>query len=69
MQKCRSSTRTSEDLEQSVTKKRLSDYISCRIDLGDQDKSDLHSESGPEVIMKLHYGNAFAKITDLLSPI
>ena len=62
-------TQTSEDLEHSVTKKRLSVYISCRIDLGDQDKSDLRSESGPEVTMKLHYDNAFAKITDLLSPI
>ena len=34
----------------------------------DQDKSDLHSESDPEVIIKLLYDNAFAKISDLLEP-
>ena len=29
---------------------------------------DLHSESDPEVTIKLLYGNAFAKISDLLKP-
>ena len=33
-----------------------------------QDISDLHSESDPEVIMKLLYRNAFVKISDLLEP-
>ena len=33
-----------------------------------QDISDLHSESDPEVIIKLLYGNALATISDLLEP-
>ena len=33
-----------------------------------QDLSDLHSESDPEVIIKLLYGNALATISDLLEP-
>ena len=34
----------------------------------DKDKSDLHSESDPEVIIKLLYNNAIATISDLLEP-
>ena len=36
------------------------------MDLLAQDISDLHSESDPEVIIKLLYGNALATISDLL---
>ena len=64
----RSSTQPSEVLEQSVAKKRLLDYTACRMDLMDKDKSDLHSESDPEVIIKLLYDNAIAIISDLLEP-
>ena len=66
----RSSTRSSDDLalQQSVVKKSLPDYTAMKIDLLAQDISDLHSESDPEVIIKLLYGNALATISDLLEP-
>ena len=38
------------------------------MDLLAQDISDLHSESDPEVIIKLLYSNALATISDLLEP-
>ena len=38
------------------------------MDLLAQDISDLHSESDPEIIIKLLYGNALATISDLLKP-
>ena len=66
----RSSTKSSDDLElqQSVAKKSLPDYTSIKMDLLAQDISDLRSESDPEVIIKLLYGNALATISDLLEP-
>ena len=66
----RSSTRSSDDLalQQSVAKKSLPDYMSIKIDLLARDMSDLRSESDPEVIIKLLYGNALAIISDLLEP-
>ena len=66
----RSSTRSSDDLvlQQSVAKKSLPDYTSIKMDLLDRDMSDLHSESDSEVIIKLLYDNAIAKISDLLEP-
>ena len=66
----RSSTQSSENLEpqQSVAKKSLSDHTALKMDLLAQDISDLHSESDPEVIIKLLYSNALATISDLLEP-
>ena len=66
----RSSTRSSDDLvlQQLVAKKSLTDYTSIKMDLLAQDISDIHSESDPEVIIKLLYGNALATISDLLEP-
>ena len=66
----RSSTRSSDDLalQHSVAKKSLTDYTSIKMDLLAQDISDIHSESDPEVIIKLLYGNALATISDLLEP-
>ena len=52
----------------SVAKKSLPDYTSIKMDLLARDMSDLHSESDPEVIIKLLYGNALATISDLLEP-
>ena len=66
----RSSTRSSDDpaLQQSVPKKSLPDCMSIKMDLLARDMSDLHSESDPEVIIKLLYGNTLATISDLLKP-
>ena len=66
----RSSTRSSDDLalQQPVAKKSLPDYMSIKMDLLAQDISDLDSESDPEVIIKLLYGNALATISDQLEP-
>ena len=55
-------------LQQSGAKKSLPDYMAMKMDLLAQDISDLHSESDPEVIIKLLYGNALATISDLLEP-
>ena len=74
--KCRRSSTTSSDdlaLQLSVAKKSLPDYMctdytAIRMDLLAQDISDLHSGSDPEVIIKLLYDNAIAKIADLLEP-
>ena len=65
------STQSSEDLELQpypVLKKSLHDYTTLKMDLLAQDISDLHSESDPEVIIKLLYGNALATIVDLCEP-
>ena len=66
----RSSTQNSDDheLQPLVAKKSLPDYTATKMDLLAQDISDLHSESDPEVIIKLLYGNALATISDLLEP-
>ena len=66
----RSSTQSSEDLElqQLVAKKSCPDYTAIKTDLFAQDISDLHSESDPEVVIKLLYGNALATVSDLLEP-
>ena len=66
----RSSTQSSEDLElqRSVAKKSLPDYTTLKTDLLARDISDLHSESDPEVIIKLLYCNALGTISDLLEP-
>ena len=66
----RLSTQSSEDLElqEPVAKKLLHDYTALKSDHLIQDISDLHSESDPEVIIKLLYGNALATISDLLEP-
>ena len=66
----RSSTRSSDDLalQQLVAKKSLPDYTAIKMDLLARDMSDLHSESDPEVIIKLLYVNALATISDLLKP-
>ena len=42
--------------------------MTLKMDLMAQDISDLHSESDPEVIIKLLYGNALSIISDLLEP-
>ena len=55
-------------MQQSVAKKSLPDYMSNKMDLLAQDMSDLRSESDPEVIIRLLYGNALATISDLLEP-
>ena len=66
----RPSTQSSEDLElqEPVAKKLLYDYKALKRDQLVQDFSDLHSESDPEVIIKLLYGNALATISKLLQP-
>ena len=66
----RPSTQSSEDLElqEPVAKKLLHDYTVLKRDHLVQDLLDLHSESDPEVIIKLLYGNALATISDLLEP-
>ena len=66
----RSSTQNSDDHEPQplVAKKSLPDYTATKMDLLAQDISDLHSESDPEVVIKLLYGNALATISDLLEP-
>ena len=66
----RPSTQSSEDLElqEPAAKKLLHDYTVLKRDHLVQDLSDLHSESDPEVIIKLLYGNALATISDLLEP-
>ena len=66
----RSSTRSSDHLalQQSVAKNSLPDCTSIKMDLLARDMSDLRSESDPEVIIKLLYGNALATISDLLEP-
>ena len=68
--KRRRSSTSSDDLalQQSVAKKSLPDYTAIKMDLLAQDISDLRSESDPEVIIKLLYGNALATISDLLEP-
>ena len=55
-------------LQQLVAKKSLPDYMAIKMDLLAQDVSDLHSESDPEVIIQLLYGNALATISDVLEP-
>ena len=69
-QRHRSSTQSSDDheLQQSVAKKSLPDYTATKMDLFAQDISDLHSESDPEVVIKLLYGNSLATISNLLEP-
>ena len=42
--------------------------MAIKMDLLAQDMSDLRSESDPEVIIKLLYGNALATISNLLEP-
>ena len=66
----RPSTQSSEDLElqELVAQKLLHDYTALKRDHLIQDLSDLDSESDPEVIIKLLYGNALATISDLLEP-
>ena len=66
----RSSTQSSDDLalQQSVAKKSVHDYTTIKMDLLARDISDLHSESDPEVIIKLLYSNALSTISDLLKP-
>ena len=66
----RPSTQSSEDLElqEPVAKKLLHDYKALKRDQLVQDLSDLDSESDPEVIIKLLYGNALATISKLLQP-
>ena len=66
----RSPIQSSEDLElqEPVAKKLLHDYRTLKRDHLVQDLSDLHSESDPEVIIKLLYGNALATISNLLEP-
>ena len=66
----RPSTQSSEDLEllEPVAKKLLHDYKALKRDQLIQDLSDLDSESDPEVIIKLLYGNALATISKLLQP-
>ena len=56
------------ELQEPVDQKPLHDYMDLKSDQLVQDISDLHLESDPEVIMKLLYCNAFAKISDLLEP-
>ena len=56
------------ELQEPVDQKPLRDYMALKMDLLAQDISDLHSESDPEVIIKLLYGNALATISDLLEP-
>ena len=56
------------ELQEPVDQKPLRDYMALRRDHLVQDISDLHSESDPEVIIKLLYGNALSTISDLLEP-
>ena len=56
------------DLQEPGAKKSLPDYTATKMDLLARDMSDLRSESDPEVIIKLLYGNALATISDLLKP-
>ncbi len=56
------------ELQEPVDQKPLRDYMDVKMDFLAQDISDLHSESDPEVIIKLLYGNALATISDLLEP-
>ena len=69
-QRHRSSSTSSDDLvpQQSVAMRSLPDYTAIKMDLLAQDISDLCSESDPEVIIKLLYGNALATISKLLEP-
>ena len=55
-------------MQELVDQKRLHDYMALKSDHLAQDISDLHSESDPEVVIKLLYGNALATISDLLKP-
>ena len=55
-------------MQQSVAKKSLHDHTTLKMDLLARDISDLHSESDPEVIIKLLYSNALSTISDLLKP-
>ena len=70
--KCRrSSTQSSLELElaqQPNAKKQLHQYMDVRMDLLEQDISDLQSETDLKVIMKLLYSNTLAAISDLLRP-
>lgn len=69
--KChRQSTQSSENLElqEPVAKKLVHDYTALKSDHLVQDLSDLHSESDPEVIIRLLYSNALATISNLLEP-
>ena len=70
LKRSRSSTRSSEDLElQHFAKKpNLHDYMKLKTDLLAQDFSDLRSESNPNDIIKLLYGNALTVIKKLLKP-
>ena len=64
------STTSSDDLvlQHPLAEKSCPDYTAIKMDLLAQDISDLHSESDPEVIIKLLYGNAIATISDQLEP-
>ena len=67
----RSSTQSSSELElaqQPNGKKQLHQYMDVRMDLIEQDISDLQSETDLKVIMKLLYYNTLAAISDQLRP-
>ena len=69
--KCRRSSTQSSELElaqQPNAKKQLHQYMDIRMDLLEQDISDLQSETDLKVIMKLLYSNTLAAISDLLRP-
>ena len=67
----RSSTQSSEDLEllqQPNVKKQLHTFLELKMDLLEKDISDLRSESDPNDIIKLLYGNCLTVIRKLLKP-
>ena len=70
LKRSRSSNKSSEDLElQHFDKKaNLHDYMKLKMDLLAQDVLDLRSESNPNDIIKLLYGNALTIIKKLLKP-
>ena len=66
-----SPAQSSSELElaqQPNAKKQLHQYMHIRMDLLEQDISDLQSETDLKVIMKLLYSNTLAAISDLLRP-
>ena len=65
-----SSTHSAElELEwQPSMKKQLHEYMELKVDLFDQDISDLRSESDPTDIIKLLYGNTLATLSKLMEP-
>ena len=66
----RSSSQNSDelDLQQYSARKRLPDYVELKMDLLEQDISDLRCESDPNDLIKLLYSNALDVITKLLEP-